>query len=106
MKGKLQGLQAIKGFVSGIGAAMRHDFDATTAMFQPNLATSGSIIPMPTFGVASNPSFATAQIPVLTVVDGGLPDGITTATNEAATFAVSSNQPTNVDVEETVQRAA
>jgi hypothetical protein len=75
-------------------------------MFQPNLATSGSIIPMPTFGIASNPSFATAQNPVLTVVDGGLPDGITTATNEAATFAVSSNQPTNLDVEETVQRAA
>jgi hypothetical protein len=39
-------------------------------------------------------------------VDGGLPDGITIATNEAATFAVSTNQPTNVDVEETVQRAA
>jgi hypothetical protein len=106
MKGKLQGLQAIKGFASGITAALRHDFDATTAMFQPNLATSGSIIPMPAFGVASNPSFATAQNPVLTVVDGGLQDGMATATNETATFAVSSNQPTNVDVEESVQLAA
>jgi hypothetical protein len=85
---------------------MRHDFDATTAMFQPNLATSGSIVPMPTFGVASNPSFATAQNPVLAVVEGGLQDGITTAANEAGSFAVSSNQPTAVDVEETVQRAA
>ena len=61
---------------------------------------------MPAFGVASNPSFATAQNPVLTVVDGGLQDGMATATNETATFAVSSNQPTNVDVEESVQLAA
>ena len=106
MKGKLQGLQAIKGLASGITAALRHDFDATTAMFQPNLATSGSIIPMPAFGVARNPSFATAQNPVLTVVDGGLQDGMATATNETATFAVSSNQPTNVDVQESVQLAA
>jgi hypothetical protein len=50
--------------------------------------------------------FATAQNPVLTVVDGGLQDGFTTATNEAGTFAVSSNQPTTVDVEETIQLAA
>ena len=106
VSGKLQGLQSVKGFLSGIRAAAVHEFTAATMLFQANPTTTGSFLQSTNFAIGTPQTIGTASNTKISVELGGLSNDAVIATATNVNMAVSKGDGTPVAQTDVRKKAA